>query len=176
MSELEFKNIENKEEITELMSGLDETLFHKVTNKQAAFIKAYLQSFNSRKAAIAVGYAPKSAALTGSRLLKDPDVIEALEKIKHQVLQKSAYTLEKAIAETDTILTESRNKNQYSAASKILELKLRLTDHIKDRMVVEHDIRPNFIIQIPCFKAPAYSKDEKDVTPRRKKIKDDGTS
>ena len=50
-----------------------------MTNKQELFILEYQKDFNATRAAVAVGYSPKTAYSQGQRLLKDPDVKEALE-------------------------------------------------------------------------------------------------
>ena len=50
-----------------------------MTNKQELFILEYQKDFNATRAAVAVGYSPKTAYSQGQRLLKDPDVKEVLE-------------------------------------------------------------------------------------------------
>ena len=43
-----------------------------MTNKQELFILEYQKDFNATRAAVAVGYSPKTAYSQGQRLLKDP--------------------------------------------------------------------------------------------------------
>ena len=53
----------------------------KLTMKQQAFVTAFLENdFNATKAAIASGYAKKSAHVQGSRLLRNDKVAEAIRK------------------------------------------------------------------------------------------------
>lgn len=50
-----------------------------MTNKQELFILEYQKDFNATRAATAVGYSPKTAYSQGQRLLKDPEIRNALE-------------------------------------------------------------------------------------------------
>lgn len=49
-----------------------------LTNKQQAFINAYLHSFNATKAAIEAGYSEDTAYSQGSRLLKNVEISDAI--------------------------------------------------------------------------------------------------
>jgi phage terminase small subunit len=52
----------------------------KLSEKLARFIKHYRVDRNATKAATAAGYAPKSAHVTGSRLLKNPKIQAEIAK------------------------------------------------------------------------------------------------
>ncbi len=54
---------------------------HRLTMKQESFVTSYLSNgFNATKAAIAAGYAEKSAHVQGSRLLRNDKVAEVIRK------------------------------------------------------------------------------------------------
>jgi phage terminase small subunit len=61
---------------------------HKLNVKEAAFVREYLKEQHVTKAAIKAGYAEKSAHVTGSRLLKKPNIIEAINKAQGKIMDK----------------------------------------------------------------------------------------
>jgi len=61
---------------------------HKLNVKEAAFVREYLKEQHVTKAAIKAGYAEKSAHVTGSRLLKKPNIIEAITKAQGKIMDK----------------------------------------------------------------------------------------
>ena len=50
----------------------------RLITRKRRFIKAYLETLNGTKAAIAAGYSPNGANVIGSRLLSDPTVKAAI--------------------------------------------------------------------------------------------------
>lgn len=58
--------------------------------KEAAFVMEYIKSENRTQAAIAAGYAPKSAHATGSKILKRYRVEAAIVADKLKALDRSA--------------------------------------------------------------------------------------
>ncbi|MDB5358862.1 MAG: Terminase small subunit [Rhodospirillales bacterium] len=70
-----------------------------LTPKQAKFVEAYLLDPNGTKAAIAAGYAPKSAAVEASRLLRHANVQAALSQGRKIVEFRSGITPEMVLAE-----------------------------------------------------------------------------
>lgn len=75
----------------------------KLTPKQRAFIRAYLLCRNATKAAIEAGYSKKSAQVTGSRLLLNAMIAEALAANTKVVEEKFEITQEKIIQELAVI-------------------------------------------------------------------------
>ena len=61
---------------------------HKLTEKQEKFIKEYLKSNNASQSAIKAGYSKKTAGETGSRLLKQPHIIQALQSKREEIARK----------------------------------------------------------------------------------------
>lgn len=51
----------------------------KLTQKEAAFVREYLIDLNAAQAAIRTGYAPASANVTACKLMKKPNVKEAID-------------------------------------------------------------------------------------------------
>lgn len=59
-----------------------------LTQKQQEFVRAYVEnSGNGTQAAIRAGYAPDSAHVAASNLLKNPKVQEALKKLRAELEQ-----------------------------------------------------------------------------------------
>lgn len=71
----------------------------KLTNKQAAFVREYLVDFNATQAAIRVGYSPKTAYSQGARLLKNVEVLGAIQS--HIMTAEEAMTRLTDIARGD---------------------------------------------------------------------------
>lgn len=53
-----------------------------MTDKQERFVQEYLIDLNATQAAIRAGYGPDSAEVTGSRLLRNVKVQEAIQQAK----------------------------------------------------------------------------------------------
>lgn len=70
-----------------------------LTKKQQLFVDAYLIDPNGKKAAIAAGYAPGSAAIEATRLLKHAAVAAAIDRGQKLLAVKSGITPDMVIAE-----------------------------------------------------------------------------
>lgn len=62
-----------------------------LTDKQAKFVKAYLRHHNGTQAAIEAGYAPKSASVEASRLLKNPSIRDILGLVVTSGLTRQTF-------------------------------------------------------------------------------------
>jgi len=60
----------------------------KLNAKESAFVREYLKEQHVTKAAVKAGYAERSAHVTGSRLLKNPKIIDALSKAQGRMMDK----------------------------------------------------------------------------------------
>ena len=150
----------------------DHEIFKNLTLRQAAFVRHYVKDYNAKSAAIAVGYKAKGATTTGTRLLKDPSIQEALAKLKAEIQKKAEFTLQDIIDQTENLINEARECKQYSAVSKMIETKAKLTGHLWEKYQVDHNVKASFIVQVPSFKAPKYAIEENktiDVTPTKQK-------
>lgn len=74
-----------------------------LTPKRQLFITEYLKDFNGKQAAIRAGYAPGSAEVQASQLLRIPKVAEAIAEAQEQLKQKSGVTAERVIQELAAI-------------------------------------------------------------------------
>lgn len=70
-----------------------------LTEKQAAFVQAYLIDPNGKKAAISAGYAAGSAEVTAAKLLRVPKVAAELNRRRVALQVQSGVTPEKVLAE-----------------------------------------------------------------------------
>lgn len=70
-----------------------------LTDKQAAFVEAYLLDPNGKKAAIAAGYAAGSAEVTAAKLLRVPKVAAELERRRKALSVKAGITPEMVLIE-----------------------------------------------------------------------------
>ena len=61
----------------------------KLTDKQMAFIEAYCVDWNATKAALAAGYASKTASSKGCQLVKHNKIAEEIERRKQQIRAKN---------------------------------------------------------------------------------------
>ncbi len=71
----------------------------KVTPKQAIFAAEYLVDGNAKRAAIAAGFKPESAHVTGARLLKHPKVAAAIADGQTRLAKKLEVTAERVLQE-----------------------------------------------------------------------------
>ena len=72
----------------------------KFTDRQIAFIKAYVANGNASQAAIKAGYSPKTAASQGQRLLKNVKIRATVDKALAQIADKQEVRAEEVIRET----------------------------------------------------------------------------
>lgn len=67
--------------------------------KERKFCAEYVIDENGTRSAIAAGYAPKSAAVAASRLLKKANIRAEIERLTTKVLDKLEITKERVLAE-----------------------------------------------------------------------------
>lgn len=75
-----------------------------LTTKQKVFAYEYLRCFNATQAALAAGYAKKSAHDTGCKLLKHPEVAEVIGTKIRRAERKADVTIEEVVAELRNIV------------------------------------------------------------------------
>ena|ERR1051326_3150164 len=71
----------------------------KTNDKQAIFVREYLADRNGTRAAIAAGYAPKSASVTSCRLLRNAKVQAEVSEFTEQRLERLEVTADAVIQE-----------------------------------------------------------------------------
>ncbi|WP_164738157.1 terminase small subunit [Frigidibacter oleivorans] len=70
-----------------------------MTDRQKAFCREYLLDLNQTAAAIRAGYAPESAAVTASKLMRDPRVLAQIEAGKASRAERTEIDADRVIAE-----------------------------------------------------------------------------
>ena len=65
--------------------------------RRAAFVREYLIDLSATQAAIRAGYSPKSAHVTGHRLLSDANVAAAIEKAQAERAQSTRVTAQMVV-------------------------------------------------------------------------------
>ena len=70
-----------------------------LSDRQAAFVEAYLLEPNGEKAAITAGYSPRTAAVQASRLLRHVKVAEELGRRRAIMAMRTGVTPERVLAE-----------------------------------------------------------------------------
>lgn len=70
-----------------------------VAERRSLFVREYLIDRNGTKAAIRAGFAPKSAHVTASRLLKDPKIAAEIEAVTAKVFGRLEVTKERLTRE-----------------------------------------------------------------------------
>jgi len=92
--------------------------------QQRKFVKAYLETGNATKSAIAAGYSKNTAESQGSRLLKNVKIKQALLKPLAQAADKLDITAEKVVEELARVAfadVKIDGSQKVSALSKLLE-------------------------------------------------------
>ena len=75
----------------------------KCTDRQAAFVEAYVVHQNATKAAVEAGYSPSTAAQQGARLLKNVKVRTKVDKLLARISREQKIRAEDVIRETKLI-------------------------------------------------------------------------
>jgi phage terminase small subunit len=73
-----------------------------LTVQQAAFRDEYMLDLNSTQAAIRAGYSPKTAGIQGSRLLTNPNMRTAINRLKAERKQATGICAERVLVELAT--------------------------------------------------------------------------
>lgn len=107
-----------------------------LTAKQKAFIEELPKNqWNGSRAAIAAGYAQKSAGVMACRLLKNPRIAEELEKRTAEIVEKTEVEVGEIVAALREIAFGGRATN--SERLKALDLLGRYKAMFCDRQIVE---------------------------------------
>ena len=70
---------------------------HRLTPKQAAFVREYLVDLNASGAARRAGYSRNGAEVTGHRLLRNPKVATQIEKALQERVERTELTADEVI-------------------------------------------------------------------------------
>lgn len=93
--------------------------------KQERFCQEYLIDLNATQAAIRAGYAPRSAAARGSRLLCSPDIRAAIEAAMQERSRTVERTAQDVLRDLQSLTQEAWQGGDLKTAMKGLELEGR---------------------------------------------------
>jgi phage terminase small subunit len=112
------------------------------TGRQAEYIRQLpLHHGVGTKAAIAAGYSERSAHVASSRLLKNDNVVKALEKQSLSLQRDYRAELDRVIKELwDTYRTTTDNQ-AYAVAVRCLELLGKQAGGFQEKLQVEHTVQ-----------------------------------
>ncbi|RZZ90607.1 terminase small subunit [Pseudoxanthomonas winnipegensis] len=88
----------------------------KLTPKQQRFVTEYQKDSNGRQAAIRAGYAPGSAEVQASRLLRNAHVRSEVNKGQARAAKRAEMTLDGHLADLRKLRDAATKKGQFSAA------------------------------------------------------------
>lgn len=116
-----------------------------LTPRQMVFVENYLRTNDAKSAAIAAGFAPKSAAERAHKLLHSvPAVMAAVNKARNAVAKKSEYNLERLMDELNDGMDFARETSNATALARFTELKAKamglLIERIDQRQVGSFEI------------------------------------
>lgn len=77
------------------------------SRRQEAFIREYALDHNATQAAIRAGYSPKTAKQQGSRLLKNPEISQAIEKADEERRQQVGVEVEWVVSQLVKVYEKS---------------------------------------------------------------------
>jgi len=86
-----------------------------ITTKAARFVEEYAIDHNGAGAAVRAGYAPKSAHVTASRLLRKANVSAAVRALEVEVETELRVTRSRVISELQSAVELARLQNDVSA-------------------------------------------------------------
>lgn len=102
-------------ELTEALAGLDK--------REALFIQSYMRHGNERQAARDAGYSQRS---NNHPTARNRRLARALRACQALVRKRAAFGVTEAMKELDSLVTESRQKDQMMAAVRAVETKVRV--------------------------------------------------
>ncbi len=106
--------------------------------RQLLFIKHYTSGLHSAaQAARMAGYAEAHARRSSQYILKNPKVLAAIAEARTKLVESTQYDSERAMAELDTAVTFARETKNATAMARCIELKMKLTGLLIDRVQVE---------------------------------------
>ena len=90
--------------------------------KRQRFVAEYLKDLNATQAAIRTGYSPRSAEVTGCRLLRDAKVSQAIAAGRERLGERAELSAAKVLEDLTRIARKAEEAEQFSPAAKCLEL------------------------------------------------------
>ena len=113
-----------------------------MTPRQQRFVEEYSLSGNATQAAIAAGYNKHSAHVTGSRLLRNAKVWQAIEAKKQEAAERNEITRDYIVNELRTNHELARKDSNISASNKALDQIAYLLGFKVDKKHITHASDP----------------------------------
>lgn len=114
------------------------------------FVAAYLVEPNAKRAAIAAGYSERRAEVTGSELLKRPDILTALRVSNRKITDKAERTAADISRAAWSII--ENGEEPASARVSALSLEARRFTEYSDK----HDVNVDVTARIEALVAVAH--------------------
>ena len=90
--------------------------------REAAFVAEYLIDGNGNRAAVAAGYAPKSARRTAYEMLLKPRIKQALQQAIEEQQKRTLIKADQVLLDSERIARKAEGAGEYAAALKGKEL------------------------------------------------------
>lgn len=121
-----------------------------LTEKQLAFVAAYIKHGNSAQAAREAGYSEASAKSAGKLLRKDPRIIAMIEraqaKVINQAVKEASLTLEQAMKEAEEAMNFAMLMKNAGAYVKAVEHRAKLSGLLIDRVDMSQNVNFRIVI------------------------------
>lgn len=126
-----------------------------LTDKQEMFCREYLIDFNATQAAIRAGYSKKTARIIAAENLTKPNILERLNQLKGEVLDRNDVTIDELIGDLKRMkdldpieyLDEDGNLKAIHEMSKDARLCLNAID-----ITTHHDLKTAITTKLSKFK------------------------
>lgn len=118
-------------------------------HQHALFVRHYVATGRQADAARKAGYARRSRT-TAARLLKRPDVQEAIQTLRELATRRSLYDFDKVSDDLTSAIEFAYQQKNPMAVAKAVELKAKLHGMLSDRLDVRH--QGDVIFQFPTFR------------------------
>lgn len=104
--------------------------------KQQQFVNEYVVDHNAKQAAIRAGYSPRSAEVTGSRLLSNDKVAAQIKRMQAKAAERAIVTVQDIADQLDDDRKFARENKSSSAAVQATMGKAKVLGLIIDKHVV----------------------------------------
>ena len=109
----------------------------KLSARHQRFVQEFIQDGNAAAAAIRAGYSPRSARNAGHRLLRNPEVQEAIARAQATAAQRAEDCAERVVRDLLRACDGAAEDRDWRALSKLLELRCKVEGMLLDRHRVE---------------------------------------
>lgn len=111
------------------------------------FVGYYVELGDARAAAVASGYVGENVGITGSKLLKRPEVRDAIERLQRRALERAEITAAHIAREAWSIASNA----EYAPAARVSALQLLAKRHIE--FSEKFEIKGDMVLQNQALQA-----------------------